>query len=138
MIFDILKTVFDKVWPAVGDRRRIRLTVHRAYFVVTGRECFFLNLTNLSRNREVEVTHVWFDCSPQVSAQNRDRPLPKRLKPDETWETWVEVGKIPGALHESVYDLARARLSTGKIIKSEINKDVPESGAVPGGPIDEI
>jgi hypothetical protein len=136
MIFDILKTVFDKVWPALGDRRRIRLTVHRACFVATGRECFFVNITNVSRSREIEITHVWFDCSPQVSALKHDRPLPKRLKPDEAWETWVEVSKIPSALHESVYELARARLSTGKIIKSERNKDVPESGIVPGGPID--
>jgi hypothetical protein len=61
--------------------------------------------------------------------------LPKRLKPDETWETWVEVNKIPRELHEDAYTLARVRLSTGNIIKSVKNIEIPESGIVPGGPI---
>jgi hypothetical protein len=63
--------------------------------------------------------------------------LPKRLKPDETWETWVEVNRIPSELHEDAYTLARVRLSTGKIIESAKNTEVPESGIVPGGPITE-
>jgi hypothetical protein len=61
--------------------------------------------------------------------------LPKRLKPEETWETWVEVNKLPAHLHQSAYTLARARLSNGKIIKSVENIGVPESGTVPGGPM---
>jgi hypothetical protein len=137
MIFDIFKTIFEKVWVAFGARRRVRLTVHRAFFITRGQECFFVNITNLSENREIEITHVWFDCTPQVAALNRDRLLPKRLKPDETWETWVEVNRIPSELHEDAYTLARVRLSTGKIIESAKNTEVPESGIVPGGPITE-
>ena len=138
MIFDILKIIFEKTWPAFGDRRRIRLLVHRAFFPAAGRECFFINATNLSHNREIEITHIWFDCAPQIPALHPDRLLPKRLKPDETWETWVEIDKVPTELHETAYTRARARLSTGKIIKSEENTDVPDMGIIPGGPIRNI
>jgi hypothetical protein len=137
MLFDILKTVFEKAWAAFGGRRRIRLAVHRAYFL-NGRECFFVNVTNLSNEREIEITHVWFDCKPQVSALQPDRLLPKRLKPDETWETWVDVYLIPDELHETAFTLARVRLSNGTIIKSIQNTDVPDRGIVPGGPITKL
>ncbi len=135
MIFDILKIIFDKAWPAFGDRRRLRVLVHRAFLTATGQECFFVNVTNLSHNREIEITHIWFDCDPQIPALQPARRLPKRLKPDETWETWVEVNKIPSALQQDAYTLARARLSTGKVIKSEENTAVPHAGTIPGGPI---
>jgi hypothetical protein len=133
MISDIAKTVFEKILSAFEDRRQTRLTVHKAFFVATGREYFFVNITNLSRNREIEITHIWFDCVPQIPVLNPNRMLPKRLKADETWETWIEVDKVPSQLHESTYTLARARLSTGKILKSIRNANVPESGTVPGG-----
>ena len=138
MLIDILKTVFEKVWVAFGGRRRVRLTVHRAFFVATDRECFFVNVTNLSKDRELEITHVWFDCKPQISALQLDRMLPKRLKPDETWETWIDVTRLPSELHPSAYTLARVRLSSGRIIKSTKNDDVPDAGIVPGGPIQNI
>src|SRR5262245_4825130 len=110
MLIDLLKIVLEKVWTAVGDRRVIRLTVHRAIFVHTLEDCFFVNVTNLSKTRELEITHIWFDCEPQVPALQVDRMLPKRLKPEETWETWVEAKRIPAHLHNSAYTLARARL----------------------------
>ena len=47
--------------------RRVRVRVHRAFFD-GGQECYFVNVTNVSLNREVEVTHVWFDLSPRVHA----------------------------------------------------------------------
>ena len=138
MIFDILRVVFEKGWGAFGDRRRLALMVHRAYFPELGQECFFVNATNLSHDREIEITHIWFDCTPQVPALHPDRLLPKRLKPDEAWETWVDVNKIPPDYHENAFTLARARLSTGKIIKSTMNKNVPNIGTIPGGPIHNI
>ena len=138
MVIDLLKPIVEHIWVAFGGRRRLRLSVHRAFFLATGRECFFVNATNVSADRELEITHVWFDCKPQVPALQSDRRLPKRLKPDETWETWVDVDRIPIQLHESAYTLARARLSNGKIIKSIKNVDVPESGIVPGGPIQRL
>jgi hypothetical protein len=42
----------------------VRLTVHRAHFLRSLRECFFVNVTNLSRSREIEITHVGFDSTP--------------------------------------------------------------------------
>jgi hypothetical protein len=138
MLFDILKVIFEKGWAAFGERRKVRLTVHRAFFVASGRECFFINVTNLSKNRELEITHVWFEAKPQIPALQPDRMLPKRLKPDETWETWIDVSKVPSELHQSAYTLARARLSSGSVIKSTKNIDVPDAGNVPGGPIQNI
>jgi hypothetical protein len=136
MIFDIIKTVLEKVWSAFGSRRRVQVMVHRAFFSF-GLECFFINVANLSSDREVEITHVWFDCVSKVSVLQPDRLLPKRLKPDESWETWIEVNKIPSEIRESedVYKLARVRLSSGRLIKSRKNIDVPDSGTVPGGEI---
>lgn len=32
------------------------------------------------------------------AAIGNERPLPKRLKADETWETWIGVEQIPAAL----------------------------------------
>ena len=135
MLLEILKTVFGVLYPLYGDRRRLRLTVHRAFFSNTNRECYFVNATNLSKSRDVEITHVWFEGKRQVPILQVDRPLPKRLKPDETWETWIEVERLTPDVLANVFILARARLSTGSIIKSKKNEDVPSTGTVPGGPI---
>ena len=35
-------------------RWRLRVCVHRAYFVGSGQECFFVNLTNRSSRRDLE------------------------------------------------------------------------------------
>ena len=120
---------------AVPDnQRRLRLTVHRAVFQHNNLLCYFINVTNLSE-RELEITHVWFDCKPQVHALQPDRPLPKRLKPDETWETWIEAHRLPAWVHKDPYHLTRARLSTGAVVESQKNESVPDQGYVPGGPI---
>ena len=134
-MWDLVKTVLGLVLPPLQKRRRVRLTLHRASFCNTGRECYFFTVTNVSHDREIEVTHVWIDGPTQIPAIQPDRPLPKRLKPDESWETWIDVAKVPPTLQGDVFTLGRARLSTGKIVKSEWNKDVPQSGFVPGGPI---
>jgi hypothetical protein len=92
-------------------------------------------LSNLSRNREIEITHVYLDCGEQIHALHPDRLLPRRLKPDESWETWVEAEKVPASLRDAAYKLGRARLSSGKILESVENKNVPSAGTVAGGPI---
>jgi hypothetical protein len=137
VLLELLKPVIDPLRSWVADRRRVRLRVHRAVFG-NDRECYFINATNLSRSREVEITHVWFDSLPQIAALESDRPLPKRLKPDETWETWVDVERVPPDLRATAYTLARARLSTGAVIKSRKNERVPHQGTVPGGPITQL
>jgi hypothetical protein len=78
---------------------------------------------------------VWFAIDGDVPAMPPDRPLPKRLKPDETWETWVEADRLPPNLGERAFEFARARLSTGHVIKSRKNTTVPSMGSIPGGPI---
>lgn len=120
------------------EPRKVRLTVHRAFFLRGGQECFFINATNLSRTREVELTHIWLELHSQIPVLHADRPLPKRLKPDESWETWIQVDTVPEQFHEIIYTLARARLSSGQIVSSEKNEGVPEEGAVPGGPITKV
>jgi len=114
---------------------RLRLTLHRAFFVPDGPDCFFINATNLTTDSDLELTHIWIATSPEVHAIQTDRPLPKRLKPQETWETWIPVDRIPVAGREAVFDLGRARLSTGEIVHSVPNKGVPDIGTVPGGPV---
>jgi hypothetical protein len=90
-----------------------------------------VKVTNLSPRREIEITHIWFDTNPRVDILNLVRPLPARLGLDETFETWVPVQAVPDVAH--VARLARVRLSTGKVVKSRLNKDVPPVGFVAGG-----
>src|SRR6266498_504169 len=74
MALDILKPILEKVWSTFGDRRKVRFTVHRGFFVSKAKECFFLNLSNLSRNREIEITHIWLDCGQQIPGSS-SRPF---------------------------------------------------------------
>jgi len=116
--------------------RKVQVKVHRALFYGTSvsSECYFVNVTNESLTREVEVTHVWFQSLPEVHVVRSERPLPKRLKVDETWETWVRVSDLPPTLtDDDVYTIARVQLSTGKVFRSKPNDGVPSVGFVPGG-----
>ena len=118
--------------------RRVRVKVHRAFPLegnAHGPECYYVNVTNLSHSREVEVTHVWLECSSKIYVLPPERPLPKRLKGDETWETWVPASKVPLDWNrDKVYTLARVRISSGKVFRSKLNRDVPSLGIVPGDP----
>jgi hypothetical protein len=134
-MFDFLKWIVERLFETVTGRRHLQVLVHLANFQGTGRACYFVNVTNLSHNREVEMTHVWFDVTPQVHALPPDRPLPKRLRPDETWETWVESDRLPSDIGDRVFIMGRVRLSTGKVIRSRKNAHVPSEGHVPGGAI---
>jgi hypothetical protein len=113
---------------------KLRLTVHVAAFVSTGQPCYFINATNLTGG-EIELTHVWFETYPEIQIVRKERPLPKRLKPQETWETWVDIASAPSSMHDRAYTLARVRLSTGEVMKSVRNFGVPPWGIVPGGPV---
>jgi hypothetical protein len=117
--------------------RKLRLTVHYAIFVGgshRGQECYFVNVTNLSHSREVEITHVWFELTEEIPVLRPERPLPKRLKADETWETWIEVSHLPTGLNDerTIFRSARVRLSNGTVVRSKHNKHVPSFGVVPG------
>ena len=94
---------------------------------------YFVNVTNLFDDRDVEITHVWFDATPQVHVLCSDRPLPVRLKPYESWETWQHLDTLPAVVRHDAFTLARVRLSTGDVIRSVENADVPSRGFVAGG-----
>jgi len=119
--------------------RVLKLRVHQAQFVNSPRLYYFINATNLSPNRALELTHIWYeDEDHHIPIMQASRPLPIRLDVDQSWETWINVYKIPEANRFSAFESFRARISTGTIFKSEANLDVPPYGFVPGGPINEI
>lgn len=118
-------------WSSIGP---VRVTVHFAFFVATGTHCCFINVTNICRDVDVELTHVWIETNPQVFAHNPDRPLPRRLRPHESWETWIPVRELHSKLAD-LYEAARVRVSTGEVVGSVRNDTVPPEGSVPGGPI---
>ncbi len=107
-----------------------RALVHRAYFVPQSPWHYFMKVVNLSPNREIEITHIWFDTNPRVDILNPDRALPTRLRPYETFETWVPVASLPDV--PNMEQLGRVLLSGGQIVKSQLNKDVPPVGYVAG------
>ena len=87
------------------DHRRLRVLVHRAVFIGSVQEYYFINLANLSENREIEATHIWLESEPELHILNPRRRLTKRLKPDESWETWIEVEKISEPIRNNPYNL---------------------------------
>jgi hypothetical protein len=94
----------------------------------------FINATNLSQSLEREITHIWVETDPKIHIMNDKRPLPRRLKPQETWETWIDIWQLPeDLLNDRLSTSVRARLSTGEVISGVLNEDVPEQGFIPGG-----
>ena len=65
-------------------RRRVRVRVHQASFSDAVLPHYFVSVTNLSAQREVVITHVWF-AGPDLHVTSPDRPLPRRLALDEPW-----------------------------------------------------
>lgn len=120
------------IWGLVGNRRKLKVLVHRARFLPGGPECYFVNVTNLSASREVEITHVWFETNPRVDVMPPARLLPKRLKPDESWETWIPVDTLPAKNDEQAFKLGRVRMSNDAVVKSRKRRYVPSAGFVPG------
>jgi hypothetical protein len=117
----------------------VRVTVHLAVFEARpDAPAYFVNATNLFNDRDVEITHVWFEVTPRVDVVRSDRPLPVRLKPYESWETWQHVHTLPDAVRHNAFTLARVRLSTGAIVESIENVGVPGRGFVPGGPVSSV
>jgi hypothetical protein len=111
-------------------QRRVRVLVHRGIFLPTSPEHYFMKVTNLSASREIELTHIWFETKPPVHVLNPDRPLPARLRLDETFETSLPVVALPNV--QNVERLGRVRLSNGKVIKSRRHRKVPPVGYMAG------
>ena len=113
------------------NRRRVRVLVHLGFFVGQAPPYFyFVKITNLSQGRDIEITHVWFATSPPVHLLLPERPLPARLRPDETWEGWADAAALAHA--SNVERSGRVRLANGKTVKAKPNKDVPPVGYVAG------
>jgi len=126
----------DGVDTRTGER--LRVTVHVGTFVKTNTVCCFINVTNLASS-DVEVTHVWMESSPPTFPATDERPLPRRLKPQESWETWIPLGELVARIEsEELYRLGRVRLSTGTVVSSVRNDSVPARGSVAGGAIRRI
>ena len=119
--------ILGSILPAFFNHRRLRVLVHRGYFG-SDEECFFVNLTNLSSTHHLEVTDVWFQGDCQVSVLQPLRPLPVRLEPQQSWETWIPVADVPPIVLPEALTLARVRLSNGAVVRSKPNIDVPNYG----------
>ena len=131
----LAKSVLDVGRSIAQGRRRIRVRSHYAVFVGSPVVSLFVNVVNLGQ-RPITITHVWFDIDREVHVDNPERPLPKRLEPDDPWETWVPLSVFGAPMQDPERDrllrAARVRLSTGRVVKARPNRKVPERGAVPG------
>ena len=106
----------------------VRVLVHRAYFIGNPVEHFFIKVVNVTPETDVEVTHVWYENGDRVDILSR--PLPVRLRPNETWETYVPTSSVPE--DTVVFQHFHALVSTGKVFVSVHNEDVPAAGYVAG------
>jgi hypothetical protein len=132
----LLYKTLDLLLAAFAGLRRVSVRVHLAAWAHTNERAFFVKVLNRSRTRDIEVTHAWVESVPILPLLTPDRPLPVRLKPDETWETWIALKDIPREMAPSeVMRLVRVQLSNGTIVRSLPNKNVPAVGYVAGGPI---
>jgi hypothetical protein len=118
------------------DRRRQRRTevhvrVHRALLLNPPIECYFVNVLNASPEREVTITHVWFDVEPELHVMTK--PLPARIQPRSQWETFAPVRDVVGDhSDEAVFRLARVRLADDSVVRSVPRENVPPAGFIPG------
>jgi hypothetical protein len=124
--------ILDLLLTFVGGLKRVSVQVHEAVLAANGTACFFINARNTSPTREIEVTHVWLAIEPELHVINPARPLPKRLRPDETWETWLPVSEVPKESRLRVARSAKVQISTGKVFTSQARVHVPPVGYVPG------
>lgn len=128
----MLQTILDWLFKLLRLRQSVGVLCHQAVLLPAGPECYFINVTNLSPERDATITHVWMDCGTQISILNPSRPLPHRLKPEDTWETWIEINRLPLPFRNNAFECGRVRLSNGRVIKSKQNTTVPAVGYVPG------
>ena len=123
-LMDLLSPILWLVNELTGgypNRRRVRVQVHTAY-VKNGHPTpyCFVNVTNRSSKRAVQVTHVWFATNPPVHIVNPYRPLPVRLHSHESWKTWIQVARLPDV--PGMGRLGRVRLSSDDTVHSRPNR----------------
>ena len=107
---------------------------HEATDIVTGQRNIYVNVTNNSVEREIVVTHVWLDNNGiEIPLMNGQRVLPARLRAGDSWETWVAVTSLPDVVRDTPFERGRVRLSSGIVLETTRNRNVPAAGFVPGG-----
>jgi len=121
--------------PDPATDEDVSVLVHPAFFITGPKSAdkapyYFMKVTNLSQDQEIVITHVWFDADPPVHLVMRERPLPARLRPAETWEGWKEAAAL--AHVSNIEESGRVLLSDGRTVRSRPNKDVPPVGYVAG------
>jgi len=128
----ILLEIADRLRAFQQARRRLRVLVHRGYFQDGLVPFYFVKVTNLSSSRDVVITHVWFEAAPPVHLLLEERPLPKRLLPDETWEAWIPAADLAHAA--DVERLGRVLMTAKRnaVVESRPNPDIPSAGFVAG------
>jgi DNA-binding MarR family transcriptional regulator len=131
-VIEVAYKILDIHLGAFGKLRRVSVLVHLARRMPGEQVAYFIKVINLSTSRDIEVTHVWIAPQTQIPIPNDVRSLPVRLRPDETWETWVPFNAIPESLYSRVHRLVRVQLSNGSMIRSQLNKKVPPVGYVAG------
>src|SRR5947208_6108830 len=79
------------------------------FLIVGGFESAFIALTSLDQVKSasssilpivhprVILSNAWFQADGQIPVLQPQRPLPVRLKPDLSWETWLLVAALPQA-----------------------------------------
>jgi hypothetical protein len=130
----MVQIILQWLFKIIGLKQRVCVLCHRAFLFPSGPECYFINVTNLSLKRNAEITHVWMTCPEDgvIHVINLSRPLPYRLNPEGSWETWIEVNCLQAPIRENAFCLARVRLSNGKVLHSRKNTNVPSAGFIPG------
>ena len=128
----IVLEITDRLRAFQQARQRLRVLVHRGFLQGGPVPFYFVKVTNLSSARDVVITHVWFEAAPPVHLLLKERPLPKRLRPDETWEAWMPAADLA---HDPDVERSGRVLMTAKrnrVVKSRPNTDVPSAGFVEG------
>jgi hypothetical protein len=145
------------------NRRRIRVTVHRAFFeggfgasplttptdmlssvpttgtgpgvtayygrggIPTTGAYYFVKVTNCSINRDITITHVWFEADPRVDLLNH---VPATVRRDGgQWEDWIHTANLA---HVRNVERAARVLTAGRKrpYKSRPAKNLPPRGRV--------
>jgi len=132
LVSSLLSRLVQPVKAIIARIRRVRVTVHTGYWPPNPELFVFVTVVNRSLSREVEIGAVWFEGKHRIPVEVPSRPLPKRLKPDESWETWIPFNAVRQISTVHLHNAACVRLSTGKVIHSIRNATMPPAGRPPG------
>jgi hypothetical protein len=90
----VVRWCADQARKQQHDRQKVSVLAHRAYLSM-GPECYFMKVVNLSKDRDIAIADIWYETNARTCNLSSDRPLTARLRPDETFETWVPVADLP-------------------------------------------